>query len=80
MASNVQEVVGEPRREEPAHDEKAAPQNFDIVPPQSEAANATRQEHTLTVWQAIKKYPKACLWSLVVSMVIIMEGYDTILV
>lgn len=80
MASNVQEVVSEPRREDTAPDEKAAPANFDMVAHQSEAANATAQEHTLTVWQTLKKYPKACLWSFVVSMVIIMEGYDTILV
>lgn len=75
MASKAQEVIGEPRRVDAVPDV-----NFPTVTHQSEAANATTQEHTLTLWQTIKKYPKACMWSLVVSMVIIMEGYDTILV
>ncbi|KAL2670290.1 hypothetical protein Neosp_014757 [[Neocosmospora] mangrovei] len=42
------------------------------------AANA--HEHSLTVRQALKAYPWAVLWSLLVSMSIIMEGYDTILI
>jgi SP family general alpha glucoside:H+ symporter-like MFS transporter len=42
------------------------------------AANA--HEHSLTVRSALKAYPWAVAWSLVVSMSIIMEGYDTILI
>lgn len=30
----------------------------------------------MTLMQAIKKYPKACLWSMVISLTIIMDGYD----
>lgn len=37
-------------------------------------------ELTLTPWQAIKAYPMAVFWSLMVSMCVIMEGFDTILI
>lgn len=46
----------------------------------SEAQAANVHEHSLTVRQAIKAYPWAVFWSLTVSMSIIMEGYDTILI
>jgi MFS transporter, SP family, general alpha glucoside:H+ symporter len=36
-------------------------------------------EHQLSAWEAIKTYPKAIFWSLMVSMWVVMEGYDTIL-
>lgn len=42
------------------------------------AANA--DEHTLTIRDALKQYKVAVMWSLVVSMSIIMEGYDTNLI
>lgn len=45
---------------------------------QAQAANA--HEHALTVRQALKSYPWAVFWSLIVSLSIIMEGYDTILI
>lgn len=80
MASNTPEPIGESRREDAPQEEKAVQRNFDMVAHQSEAANATTQEHALTLRQAFKMYPKACLWSIAISMVIIMEGYDTILV
>uniref|UniRef100_A0A060TAD9 ARAD1D18106p n=1 Tax=Blastobotrys adeninivorans TaxID=409370 RepID=A0A060TAD9_BLAAD len=37
-------------------------------------------EHDLGFFQAVKKYPKAMLWSVIVSMTIVMEGYDTNLI
>ena len=37
-------------------------------------------EHNLTVREAIKAYPMAIFWSLAVSMCVIMEGFDSILV
>lgn len=40
---------------------------------------ATDEEHGMTLMQAIKKYPKACLWSMVISVTIIMDGYDAAL-
>lgn len=44
-----------------------------------EARLATDEEHRMTVLEAIKKYPAACLWSMVISLTIIMDGYDTAL-
>lgn len=44
-----------------------------------DAQNATETEHSLTVRQALKAYPKAVFWSIGVSSAIIMLGYDTAL-
>ena len=35
------------------------------------AIQAEQSEHELTIWQAIRKYPKACLWSLGISMTVV---------
>ena len=45
-----------------------------------EARIATAKEHGLTVRQGLKAYPKAIMWSILLSSAVIMEGYDTILV
>lgn len=45
-----------------------------------EAQAGSVHEHNLTVRDALKSYPWALFWSLLVSMSVIMEGYDTILV
>ncbi|KAI0390012.1 sugar transporter [Xylariaceae sp. FL0594] len=45
-----------------------------------EAKQATDDEHAQTFLQAIKENRRAVLWSLLISMTIIMEGYDTILI
>lgn len=37
---------------------------------------ATLEEHRMTLLEAVKKYPKACLWSMAISLTIIMDGYD----
>jgi len=37
-------------------------------------------EYTLSPWEAVKAYPMAIFWALIVSMCVIMEGYDTILI
>jgi SP family general alpha glucoside:H+ symporter-like MFS transporter len=44
-----------------------------------EAKNATDEEHAQTLWQALSANRKAAMWSMLISMTIIMEGYDTIL-
>jgi MFS transporter, SP family, general alpha glucoside:H+ symporter len=44
-----------------------------------EAQEATNQEKDLTLWQALRLYPKAVFWSVVMSTSIIMEAYDTML-
>ncbi|KAL3471022.1 general substrate transporter [Aspergillus californicus] len=45
---------------------------------EAQAANAA--EHAMTVRQALRAYPWAVVWSLTISMSIIMEGYDTNLI
>lgn len=40
---------------------------------------ATVQEHELGFFEAVKLYPKAICWSVVMSTALIMEGYDTAL-
>ncbi|SMR54631.1 unnamed protein product [Zymoseptoria tritici ST99CH_1A5] len=43
------------------------------------ARDATAREHDMGIRNALKRYPKAALWSLAMSSTIIMEGYDTML-
>ncbi|KAJ4249818.1 hypothetical protein NW762_012161 [Fusarium torreyae] len=40
------------------------------------AIQATLSEHDLKIWEAFRRYKKACLWSILVSMSIIMRAYD----
>jgi SP family general alpha glucoside:H+ symporter-like MFS transporter len=44
------------------------------------ALEGTILEHELTILEAVKSYPTAIFWALMVSMCVIMEGYDTILI
>ncbi|KAJ5125045.1 uncharacterized protein N7515_008870 [Penicillium bovifimosum] len=44
-----------------------------------EAKQATDDEHAQTLMQALRENRKAVMWSVLISMGIIMEGYDTIL-
>ncbi|RWA09141.1 hypothetical protein EKO27_g5973 [Xylaria grammica] len=45
-----------------------------------EAKQATDDEHAQTLLQALRENRKAVVWSILISMTIIMEGYDTILI
>ncbi|KAI5925899.1 sugar transporter-like protein [Camillea tinctor] len=45
-----------------------------------EAKQATEDEHSQTLLQALKENRRAVFWSLLISMTIVMEGYDTILI
>lgn len=40
----------------------------------AEAQHANSAEHNLTFWQAIKSNKKAAMWSMIISMAIVMEG------
>lgn len=40
------------------------------------AKMATDQEHLLTFREGLKSYPKAIFWAIVLSLTIVMEGYD----
>ncbi|KAH8689609.1 MFS maltose permease MalP [Talaromyces proteolyticus] len=42
----------------------------------SDARDATETEHHMSIIQAIKIYPKAVGWSILLSTAIVMEGYD----
>lgn len=42
-----------------------------------DANEANDQEHRITLRQAFQLYPKAIFWSVVLSGVVIQEGYDT---
>ncbi|RAO64159.1 uncharacterized protein BHQ10_000171 [Talaromyces amestolkiae] len=43
------------------------------------AKEAAHEEHQLTLASALRKYPKAVIWSILLSTSIIMEGYDIVL-
>ena len=43
----------------------------------SEAHRGTEYERNMTLWQAIRMYPKASAFSMIFSLSLIMEGYDT---
>jgi SP family general alpha glucoside:H+ symporter-like MFS transporter len=44
------------------------------------AKSAAQKEQKMTLWQGIKLYPKAVIWSVIISTTIAMEGYDISLV
>jgi SP family general alpha glucoside:H+ symporter-like MFS transporter len=46
---------------------------------QSDAQDATNKEHNMSLKQALKLYPKAVGWSILLSTAIVMEGYDVVL-
>jgi len=48
----------------------------DIVAPIEEAQHAASGEKSMSLLQAVKLYPKAVGWSVVLSSALIMEGYD----
>ncbi|KAJ5758216.1 uncharacterized protein N7511_006910 [Penicillium nucicola] len=43
------------------------------------AKQAADEEHAYTFFQAIRKYPQAAIWSVLLSTCIVMEGYDIVL-
>lgn len=53
--------------------------NADFAAIAEEAQIATAKEHQMSLWQALKLYPKAIGWSVLLSTAIIMEGYDVVL-
>ena len=53
--------------------------NPDVAEMNIEAKEAVQVEKAMTFAQAIKLYPKAVGWSILLSTAIVMEGYDTAL-
>jgi SP family general alpha glucoside:H+ symporter-like MFS transporter len=44
------------------------------------ALAATAREHRMGFWQGIRLYPKAIGWSMLISTVVVMEGFDNALI
>lgn len=44
-----------------------------------EAKHASDEEHSQTLFQALNANRKAVIWSMLISMSIVMEGYDLVL-
>lgn len=49
----------------------------DLAQLTSEANTAIHAEHTMNILEGLKLYPKAIGWSMLLSLAIVMEGYDT---
>jgi len=50
--------------------------NPDIAAQNASAKQATQNEHEMSIRDALKLYPKAIMFSLILSMAVVMEGYD----
>lgn len=44
------------------------------------AEDADRLDHELTIRQALKKYKKAVFWAMLLSVALVMEGYDVVVI
>ncbi|KAM0447602.1 hypothetical protein ACHAO4_008929 [Trichoderma viride] len=55
-------------------------QSLDAAKDTELARQAAEADHNLGFLQAIRKYPKAVMWSVLLSTSIIMEGYDIVLI
>lgn len=68
---------------DPEHHENVLSDEKDLavnVQTTTQPGTAIDVAHELTLLQSLKVYPKAIFWSLMVSMCVVMEGYDTILI
>lgn len=59
--------------------EKMSEPNADIPALLHEAKDATNVEKSMSIWQAFRTYPKAVMFSIILSTAIVMEGYDVVL-
>ncbi|KAL2827321.1 general substrate transporter [Aspergillus cavernicola] len=59
------------------HDLEAAVKDSVGQDTTNQARLAAQAEHSLGPLEAIRKYPRAIIWSLIVSLCVVMEGYDT---
>ena len=44
------------------------------------AQKADEADHLLTLGQAVRKYKKAVAWAMFLSLALVMEGYDLVIV
>jgi SP family general alpha glucoside:H+ symporter-like MFS transporter len=79
----IEEVVADPNSDVLHTDDnvlrKASVAVDNFAQLSSEARDATDKEHRMGFIRAIKLYPKAAGWSILLSTSIVMEGYDTLL-
>lgn len=54
--------------------------NVDTTEVMVDAKLAADKEHNLTLREALRAYPKAITWSILLSSAVVMEGYDTMLI
>ena len=77
MVSKTEDDIGQKPLHFPAQDNLQLTKSMnDII---HGAKNASDKEHSMTLWQGIKLYPKAVGWSVLISTCIVMEGYDVCL-
>jgi MFS transporter, SP family, general alpha glucoside:H+ symporter len=60
----------------PSAVERAHDLATDWITTGADARLAIEHEHQMTLFEAIKKYPKSCFWSMAISLTIVMDGYD----
>jgi MFS transporter, SP family, general alpha glucoside:H+ symporter len=65
---------------EEEHIRRMSVNNPDILHVADDAAKATEKEQRMTLWESLKLYPKAVGWSVFLSLAIIMEGFDIVLI
>jgi SP family general alpha glucoside:H+ symporter-like MFS transporter len=85
LVHETEGLLRQQERREPftAHAENRISENSEqshVTIPKDNPRDGTDLEHDLQPWEAIKAYPWAIFWSLMVSMCVVMEGYDTILI
>lgn len=82
--SNLNEITAHDDVHEHDHDEKSdQPHPIKLSAEANMVANAQRAtmlEHGMTLKQGLKLYPKAILWSALISTLCAMEGYDISLI
>lgn len=66
-------AVGHEAGPAPSHDLDAADTKTKLI---ADARNANDEEHRMTLRTALRLYPKAIGWSVLLSSTLIMEGYD----
>lgn len=42
-----------------------------------DAADVTAREHRMGTWQTIRAHPTAIMWTMLFSLALVMEGYDS---
>lgn len=71
--------VGSSHEEPIVHNHHITGQKSEFISLVQEAKEGAELEKQMSLRRALKLYPKAALWSVVLSTALVMEGYDTLL-